>query len=1710
MGRKKKATATTRGKATTRNKASTVEPRAPPKVITKSDPAFMNKDCSESESQDSNSLTMPMASMSHKNFGKYRCLAEKVSQMSEMCGDICGTPPPNVEVKIVDPCASSESDNSNSIEILNSMNHTGGSDMPVLRSLGRINRSDRSSDSGSPISFKLLRTKLLQKINCENKINNENDITLSTVSFDTQLPDPTLNIITCNDPRRGFTSSVSHYSDILESFSPIMKADVDSNDAVDGFADSYENEKLTEDDSKDYVEKMSNNDDEMYTIFEILDDNPEGECGDSKMEHNLFSVSDSVMSDNSVNNTLVNTDASSSFSRTKDDRKDTLSPVKDVSTDLDDFENRISSIKLSSNIETYSMSENVCSDFPSKSLTVLEERKIDDSTNASETCSTPTSMVSEEDSRTASKLEPERVEPLSNCSTDSSSSSSISGIRRSNRIKTINVLKQRSRGHGLVKTPPKSSLAKDVITKNLENEKLDKSNLSTLTSQCSPVFSVPNMDAENRPVKVKSRWRRSSEMEMGSRSPITPPLNSPNTLNASSSKLSSENSNDANGRMSVETVDCSESKTSKKSDDQAIQDRLSQFLIILENEYHCDRAISKEARKMTCDCFLTKEEVERGELGCGEDCLNRLLMIECNSRCPVGGRCTNRRFQTNQYSELRVIKTERKGLGIQAVDDIPRGEFLMEYVGEVLNWEQFNQRAQEYSSDKNTHHYFMSLKGDAVIDATLKGNISRFINHSCDPNAETQKWTVNGDLRIGFFSKKDITAGDEITFDYQFQRYGKEGLRCFCEASNCRGWIGEEPDSSEDEDEPEEPEVDSEVVIEAKTLVEDENLDVLVEESNEVSDPTPDVVDNMVVEDQTKIVTVTRRRSKRNRFASCKNDLRQDMDLEEEMNMLHLSGIKNQSHTLALCRAMVRAKQIEARILLLRLLATADLPCRRLFLDYRGLRLLASWCEDADDFVRLEILFALKKLPIPNKTLLEENKILSTIEKWQEDTKDDSSDDSRPGTPVFIDESTGLPAENVSRFKSTDSSQDSQDSIKKDDENINKLSKQLLENWASLQEVFKIPKKERIQLMKEHERQANELQAENDKEKETPKEERWEERYNRHDREKKRPVISVLDLPRRNQIRLDDRVLASVPPMSKEERRREFAARAAHQEQLRRAQASLSNTTVLVDPNASRGPILTPTGHWTPNHEPIQSIPPANYGNIIVNGAPGTTPVDYGMTDFTQPEYMQIDYPSNEYAQPNKYQFGYSANQQIYPTPPVNSSMPPPVPGYSFNPNYNTVPYQSTNYCNTPPVPPVSPFQNMSIPPGHSQSNLSTCVMPIHTISSIPSQLNISPLASQPIPSIVAMQTNSVIQNPSPTIAPQPIPTLVPSLPSQYLYSANNAQHSNTVKYYQPPPDTKLPPIQDHRKVETTTLAEDDNINDVGNDVIPWTPVRLPSRWRSMKDPRGRTYYYHVKYRIPQWEPPLYSPTLNSDDGDSSLDEKEASDDETKDNNEVLTDGTYDKLIEGVNGIYKNLKEDKVFKKNGMVKKVQYFTHKVKKSRPRLVTERIISPRLEEDKINAKMDLKRYKETKEKLRKRKELALAAAGCPDSLNKYKKRSKSSKHKKVKEPPAVVEVGEKAARHIKEKFRASMARVMVHHLDPYRRDDCIIGHITNTADFKHLARKLTHFVMLKELKHCQTVSDLECNDSVKQKAKEFVKKYMAKYGPVYIRPLDEVDC
>lgn len=281
-------------------------------------------------------------------------------------------------------------------------------------------------------------------------------------------------------------------------------------------------------------------------------------------------------------------------------------------------------------------------------------------------------------------------------------------IRRSGRIKTITETKRRSHGYGLVRD-------KDRYMANTDQNNVDD---FTLLSLCQKKGNI-----------------------------IT-------------------DTRDAVKYLSVKNQEQIEKEAKER------EQGLSLFVQIVDNEFKSERNISKEAKKMTCDCFLTKSEIERGELGCGEDCLNRLLMIECGVRCVIGDRCTNKRFQKRMNSECSIFKTDKKGFGMKSIGTIPAGEFIMEYVGEVLNSKQFEKRAQDYSKDKNKHYYFMALRSDCVIDATGRGNISRFINHSCDPNAETQKWTVNGELRIGFFSTKTIFPDEEITFDYQFQRYG--------------------------------------------------------------------------------------------------------------------------------------------------------------------------------------------------------------------------------------------------------------------------------------------------------------------------------------------------------------------------------------------------------------------------------------------------------------------------------------------------------------------------------------------------------------------------------------------------------------------------------------------------------------------------------------------------------------------------------------------------------------------------------------------------------------------------------------------------------------------------------------------------------------------------------------------------------------------------
>lgn len=202
---------------------------------------------------------------------------------------------------------------------------------------------------------------------------------------------------------------------------------------------------------------------------------------------------------------------------------------------------------------------------------------------------------------------------------------------------------------------------------------------------------------------------------------------------------------------------------------------------------------SGQKETMTCDCVEEWDEGKAQNLACGEDsnCINRATSVECvNGLCTCGQNCQNQRFQKKQYSLVKVIQTEKKGYGLVAQADVPEGLFVYEYIGEVIDEKTFRARMLDYDRRNLRHFYFMMLTKDAFIDATEKGSLARFCNHSCLPNAYVDKWVVGDKLRMGIFARRRILAGEEITFDYNVDRYGAQQQPCYCGSPNCMGWIG--------------------------------------------------------------------------------------------------------------------------------------------------------------------------------------------------------------------------------------------------------------------------------------------------------------------------------------------------------------------------------------------------------------------------------------------------------------------------------------------------------------------------------------------------------------------------------------------------------------------------------------------------------------------------------------------------------------------------------------------------------------------------------------------------------------------------------------------------------------------------------------------------------------------------------------------------------
>ncbi len=137
---------------------------------------------------------------------------------------------------------------------------------------------------------------------------------------------------------------------------------------------------------------------------------------------------------------------------------------------------------------------------------------------------------------------------------------------------------------------------------------------------------------------------------------------------------------------------------------------------------------------------------------------------------------------------LQVRRSSVHGRGVFALRPLSEGERLIEYKGEVIEWDEAMRRHPHDPSDPN-HTFYFHLDDGRVIDGAYQGNSARWINHACDPNCEAQEDAG----RIFIYALRDIAPGEELFFDYRLvldERYTpkvKKQYACHCGASNCRG-----------------------------------------------------------------------------------------------------------------------------------------------------------------------------------------------------------------------------------------------------------------------------------------------------------------------------------------------------------------------------------------------------------------------------------------------------------------------------------------------------------------------------------------------------------------------------------------------------------------------------------------------------------------------------------------------------------------------------------------------------------------------------------------------------------------------------------------------------------------------------------------------------------------------------------------------------------
>ena len=126
---------------------------------------------------------------------------------------------------------------------------------------------------------------------------------------------------------------------------------------------------------------------------------------------------------------------------------------------------------------------------------------------------------------------------------------------------------------------------------------------------------------------------------------------------------------------------------------------------------------------------------------------------------------------------LIVRSSDVHAAGVFTTAPIKNGRKVVEYTGPRIAKEE----GDKVYEKRDITYLFAVGKGSRVIDGH---GIAMFINHSCDPNCETDE--IDG--KIWILAIRDIRPGEELTYDYNlFDGEENDPALCHCKAKHCRG-----------------------------------------------------------------------------------------------------------------------------------------------------------------------------------------------------------------------------------------------------------------------------------------------------------------------------------------------------------------------------------------------------------------------------------------------------------------------------------------------------------------------------------------------------------------------------------------------------------------------------------------------------------------------------------------------------------------------------------------------------------------------------------------------------------------------------------------------------------------------------------------------------------------------------------------------------------